>query len=481
MSTRIIGPFNRVEGDLEVHLEIENERVQSAQVSASLYRGFEHILLGRPAFDAITITPRICGICSVSQSVVTAAALSDALGVRPSTNGQLGINLVHAAENLADHLTHFYLFFMPDFARPAYADKPWFAKTQRRFQAQAGLGAKELLAARARLLNITGILAGKWPHTLAVQPGGLTRSLDEGGKMRLLSVLADVRAFLQETLYGLSLEEIAGLENRAALDKVLDTAIDIGSDLGLFAALARDLDLESLGAAYSRFLSFGAYHFQDENLFPAGMMVAGEVRELDPGAFREDLQSSWYAGGPSHPADGVTQPFIEREGAYTWCKAPRVNGQPAEVGAVARQLVAGQPLIRDMVGAGPANVFARIIARLVESARIVINMEYWARRIEPKAPVSTDEKPADEGVGVGLAEAARGSLGHWVRIEKGRIQNYQIITPTTWNFSPRDGAGVPGPVEYALEGTPVAHSDPNAVAVQHVVRSFDPCMACTVH
>jgi Ni,Fe-hydrogenase I large subunit len=76
---------------------------------------------------------------------------------------------------------------------------------------------------------------------------------------------------------------------------------------------------------------------------------------------------------------------------------------------------------------------------------------------------------------------SRGSLGHWLSIRRGRILNYQIIAPTTWNFSPRDANGLPGALEQALVGAPVRDGETNPVAVQHVVRSFDPCMVCTVH
>jgi hydrogenase large subunit len=82
---------------------------------------------------------------------------------------------------------------------------------------------------------------------------------------------------------------------------------------------------------------------------------------------------------------------------------------------------------------------------------------------------------------MGLIEAARGSLGHWIGVRNGRIHNYQIIAPTTWNFSPRDSNGVPGALEQALVGAPVHEGEQNPLAVQHIVRSFDPCMACTVH
>ena len=83
--------------------------------------------------------------------------------------------------------------------------------------------------------------------------------------------------------------------------------------------------------------------------------------------------------------------------------------------------------------------------------------------------------------GAVLSEAARGSLGHWVVASKGRIANYQIVAPTTWNFSPRDAAGTPGALEQALVGAGVQPGETTPVAVQHIVRSFDPCMVCTVH
>jgi hydrogenase large subunit len=81
----------------------------------------------------------------------------------------------------------------------------------------------------------------------------------------------------------------------------------------------------------------------------------------------------------------------------------------------------------------------------------------------------------------GLCEAARGSLGHWLSIRGGLIANYQIIAPTSWNFSPRDRHGTPGALEAALVGAPVQPGEKTPVAVQHIVRSFDPCMVCTVH
>jgi len=81
---------------------------------------------------------------------------------------------------------------------------------------------------------------------------------------------------------------------------------------------------------------------------------------------------------------------------------------------------------------------------------------------------------------MGLVEAARGALGHWVEIKEGKIANYQVITPSTWNESPRDDKEQPGPLEQALMGTKVKDEE-NPFELVRIVRSFDPCLACSVH
>jgi len=82
--------------------------------------------------------------------------------------------------------------------------------------------------------------------------------------------------------------------------------------------------------------------------------------------------------------------------------------------------------------------------------------------------------------GVGLTEAPRGALAHWIRIRDRKIENYQLVVPTTWNGSPRDARGQRSAYEAALIGTPVAHSD-QPLEILRTVHSFDPCIACAVH
>ena len=85
-----------------------------------------------------------------------------------------------------------------------------------------------------------------------------------------------------------------------------------------------------------------------------------------------------------------------------------------------------------------------------------------------------------EGHGRGLTEVPRGALGHWIRIDKKVIANYQAIVPSTWNVSPRDKAGKRGPYEESLVGTRMSNVD-QPLEILRTIHSFDPCMACAVH
>ena len=469
----LVGPFNRVEGDLEVRLEIEGGEVRAAYANSPLFRGFEMMLRGRDPRDALTLTPRICGICSISQSAAAARALGDAAGVAPTPQGALAAAILHGVENLADHLSHFHLFFMPDFARDAYAGREWHEAVRERFLATQGSAARAMTEARAKLLHIVGSLGGKWPHTLAIQPAGVTKTPEPRDRVRFAATLRAHRRFLESSLFGGRVEDFAGLASLADLDEWR------AGDAGLFLTIADDLGLAGMGRGAGHYLSYGAYPTDGARRTAQGVWT-GAAAPLDLSALREDVSSSWMLGRAAHPAEGFTEPDEDMsEPAYSWCKAPRLGGVPMEVGALARLIIDGHPLARELATEG--GVRSRVAGRLLEIALTQIWLEEWVEALDPDARFMDAFEAPKEGVGVGLVEAARGSLGHWVRIEDGKIANYQIIAPTTWNFSPRDSAATPGPLEAALVGAPVGAEEKTPLSVQHIVRSFDPCMVCTVH
>jgi len=452
-------------------------------VVSPMYRGFEQMLHGKNPMDAMSYVPRICGICSVAQSVAAAYAIADAQGVQMPTNGELATNLILANENMSDHLTHFYMFFMPDFTRDVYQEEDWYAQIKDRFTAVKGAAAKDMLPARAQFMHMMGILAGKWPHTLSIQPGGTSRAITAVEKVRLLAILHQFKSFLEQTLFADALENVVDLASANELDQWHQDEGHSQSDFGLFLTVADALKLEGMGKASDKLMSFGVYPVHGKKWFPAGIWEDGKVSPMQPESIKEDVSHAWMlnASEPKHPRDGITMPDPDMENGYTWCKAPRLAGDVVEVGAFARQVIAGHPLLKDLAEKSGANVRNRIIGRMLELAIVVIEMETWIKAVQPSEPFYHLTSMPDEAEGVGMMEAARGSLGHWLRIKKGRILNYQIIAPTTWNFSPRDAHGKLGALEQALLGAPVREGEETPISVQHIVRSFDPCMVCTVH
>ncbi len=483
---KILGPFNRVEGDLEIRVEISNQQIVKAQVNTPLFRGFEKILCGKHPQDALVFTPRICGICSVAQSVAAAQAIATAQQIEVAPNGLILNNLILACENLADHLSHFYLFFMPDFARQDYRQQPWFENISRRFKAQTGSAIGQVLPARAEFLHLTGLIAGKWPHSLAIQPGGNTRPLTRSETLQLLNIIYHFRHFLEQVLFGVPLETITQIQNKEQLLAYFEQNPD--ADFSRFGRLDDTLALSQTGCLRPQFLSYGAYLTDQQPaayLFQRGVWDQ-QPQPLDEQQISEDISHSWLDDRLpcAHPFQGNTQPRQPDDQGYSWCKAPRLNGRIMEVGALARQMVDGQPLIMDLVHSSGSNVFNRVIARLLELARVVPAMEQWVSQIQPDAPFCHHQPLPDHAQGQGMIEAARGALGHWLIIRDKKIANYQIIAPTTWNFSPRDGQDQPGPLEQALQQTMLNNSTDdlqNHVTIQHIIRSFDPCMVCTVH
>ena len=122
----------------------------------------------------------------------------------------------------------------------------------------------------------------------------------------------------------------------------------------------------------------------------------------------------------------------------------------------------------------------RHVARALEAVKIARAMTGWLDELIPGQKAYDDNFDQYSGYGVGLSEAPRGALGHWVEITEGKISHYQVITPTCWNASPRDDQDVPGPMEQALIGTPIENPDQPLEALR-VIHSYDPCLSCAVH
>ncbi len=494
-----LDPVTRIEGHLAVRVEVENGLVGEAFCSGEMFRGFEAILRGRHPMDAQQITQRICGVCPISHGLASIKAQDQCYGVTPPENGRLMRNLILGANYLASHITHFYLLSALDFvdvtavtrytgadpalirlkdwitaqaaAKTLYPAAPFLPRYEGGYIQDDSLNLLALrhyldaLRIRAQCHKMAALFAGKMPHSTTLVPGGITEHATADKIAAYASILKEVRSFVS-TVY---------VPDVLAVAQAFD---------GYF----------SLGRGPGNFLSFGVFDEESGTWLPSGTLIQGRPAALNPEAITEEVARSLFtpeSGGP--PATGRTVAAPGKADAYTWLKAPRYEGQPMEVGPLARILVAwqaGRPDVRDLVdrtlarlGKKPedlVSVMGRHAARALEALLLADRCAAWVDRLTPGNPGFAEFTIPPAGTGMGLTEASRGALGHWLTVEKGLIANYQCVVPTTWNCSPRDGRGVPGPVEQALVGTPVA--DPqNPIEAARVVRSFDPCLACAVH
>jgi len=196
---------------------------------------------------------------------------------------------------------------------------------------------------------------------------------------------------------------------------------------------------------------------------------------MDSAQITEQVAHSWYADSTNNlaPSSGATAPQYPKTGAYSWLKAPRYGNAPYEVGPLARMTVNGDYT-------NGVSVMDRHKARAAEALKVALAMQTWVTQLDPAAPVYQQFSAPSQASAFGLTEAPRGALGHWVRINNHRIANYQIVTPTCWNASPMDAAGVHGPLEQAVIGTPIGDLA-QPVEVLRVIHSYDPCLSCAVH
>ena len=476
----IFRPFSRIGGDLEIKVLLEGDKVVDSYCSGTVFRGFEDLLKGRSCMDTLGFVCRICGVCGVSHSLAAAKALRRIFGVKVPKNGYLCQNIILATEVILNQLGHFYLLFAPELANYRYRSFPLYSEVAKRLAAISGTSYQKFINARKKLLVIMGLLAGKWPNTLALHPGGVTKTVNRSEKIRCLGSLREFQCFVEEVLIGCDVQ--SWLENKSLKDIEKWSIIEkpSQSDLGMFIKFGKEIGLSQLGKGPGKLLCYNGYDLTHRNSWYKAGFYNGGVYPLDTEKITEEQTFSWLEGKRAHPFEGFTEPSIEKKGAYTWSKSPRYLGQVVETGPLSRLVINQDPLITDLFKKSGSNVYSRTLARLHEAIILTWKIGEWIQQIDPDKPFYNRPGNVVRSRGEGLMEAARGALGHWVTVEKGKIKNYQIITPTTWNFSPRDSRGIPGPLEQSLKDTVV--KDPEEpLEVFHIVRSYDPCLFCSVH
>ena len=467
----IVDPVTRIEGHMKVQVTIDTvygkQKVTAAQCTGTQFRGFEKILVGRDTKDAPYITERICGVCPVSHATAAAMALEHAAGVTIPDNARILRNLVLGANFIQSHILHFYLLSALDYITPP-ASAPftpvWNVDLMRSSTlSQIANNFVTAIAMRRQAHEMGAIFAGRMPGLSAIQAGGFTTKPTS-------SMISSFTGYLNTLIGFINNNYIPDVQ---LLSSIYSDYHHIGVSGNLIAYGVFDLDGS---ASPSRLLQRGV-------IYSTSMAT---VRPLITTAIIESVTSSWYDNSTNNlnPAKGTTVPVdpATKPAGYSWLKAPRLGTHPCEAGPLARMWVNGD------YRQGPS-VMDRHMARALEAQKIANAMLTWLGELSVGGPTYTPVTAPFNASGMGLTEAPRGALGHWLTTAPGTtlapngttsIGNYQIITPTCWNASPMDTNGYHGPIENALLNTPVANAA-QPVEVLRVVHSFDPCMSCAVH
>jgi len=477
-------PVNRVEGDLDIKVEIEDGVIVDAKSVGTLYRGFENILIGRDPMDALVFTPRVCGICSVSHLLAAAKALDEAYNVNPPPQAIRIRNLSILAETMQSDLRQHYLMFMSDFANEYYTDKKFFEDAKRMYEPFKGECTRAVLDITKEILKIIAILGGQWPHTSHIVPGGVVTNICHAELFDIQRYLISVKKWLEKNIYMTDIDEILNIKNYEKLQKYIEKHPT--SQVSHFTKIAKETNLFNIGKTGYGYITYGCVddpHHPKKQFIPAGFSNAKKVFEFSSSKITEDSYYSWYeADGVQPPFEGTTIVNRNKPHAYTWVKAPRYDNNVAQTGPLAEDMVSQNPLFLDLVEKFGDSVYVRQLSRILRPAKFI---KYMFQMIE-EAIIHSDDltyispKKSKNARSVGLSVAARGALGHWLEIKDGKISRYQIISPTTWNGSPKDSNELHGPWEKALLGLKIKDTN-NPMELGHVIRSFDPCLVCTVH
>lgn len=496
-SSIVIDPVTRIEGHLKIEAVVDGGKVKEAKTTGTLFRGFEIILKGRHPLDAPRFTQRVCGVCPTAHGTASSLALDSALGIGEiPENGRIIRNLILGSNFLQSHILHFYHLAALDYIDVAQvADykgndrvlisikdfisrgelAPFVPRYEGDYRLKKDLTLRlvvnyaKALEMRNKAHQLLTVFGGKMPHNVGTMPGGVIGELTPDKITNFLWRLNEIRDFIN--------------------DSYLPDIIEIGKQYK---------DNFKIGRGCKRYIAYGAFPLDSKNtqmLLARGLLDDNATpSEVDISKIREDITNSWYEGPDGiDPHEAETKPHPKKKDAYSFLKSPRYNGKVFEVGPLSRLLVlynSGDKTVKNLidhtakvVGIGVEDLkssLGRHVARALETKLVADAMAEWILQLKPGEPLIAKYEIPESGRGEGLTEAPRGALGHWVSIEGKKIKNYQLIVPTTWNASPKDRKGQPGPMEQALMDTEVK-DEKNPFELVRIVRSFDPCLACSVH
>ncbi|ACO31874.1 MULTISPECIES: nickel-dependent hydrogenase large subunit [Acidobacterium] len=437
MARIVVDPVTRIEGHLRIEAEMKGNAVGDAWSSGTMFRGIELILRGRDPREAWIWAQRICGVCTTVHALASVRAVEDALGVEIPDNARLVRNIIAGAQNVQDHIIHFYHLHALDWvdvtlalkADPAKTSQiaqsisewpksstTYFKAVQDRVKTLVGSGQLSLFASgywghpayrlppevnllavahyiealdlQREFIRIHAVLGGKNPHPQTFLVGGMATAMDGNEPDAVINP-----------------ERITLLNQLVAQGK---TFVDQVYLPDVMAIAGYYKDWFGYGEGLGNFMSYGDFTSRYQNdpaqfLVPRGIVLGRDlstVHKVEPEKITESVAHSWYhySGGDEtvrNPYEGETNPaytgpkppyeYLNVDEKYSWLKAPRYDGKAVEVGPLARVLVAyaaGHQGTRKVVdatlqhfNAPPAVLFSTLgrIAARALEAQLLVN------------------------------------------------------------------------------------------------------------
>jgi len=422
--------IEKIEGEAELDFSFNNNKIEDVKIKFGFYRGIENILIGKDARDALVITPRVCGICNHAHLIAAVRALEDGyvqsgIKVELSQKAKDIREFTLVCELIQNHIKWFYLSIVPQLER----------LVDERIGDNYGLKAAHLSSTITKALAIFG---GQWPHSSYAVPGGVTCDPTYVDVMQAENLLDEFIQFFEQMVIGVPMEKYLNITSVSSLN-------EIGGDFGRVLQLMGINKMANIGYSHDRFIVFG-----DSGLFESGKSMVTTVFNVDVAYAEEALQED------------------------TRAKDARYKQKFYEVGPLARAMVSKEAVVKSLHKRYKDSTLTRVFARVHEIAILLNYSKELLQNLnlsEPSCTLSGHVKELSFE-GVGTVEAARGSLIHRMKVEKGSIKSYEIITPTQWNLS--------NGTEYSLGIAQKAMIGLKDIELaEFVFKSFDVCSVCT--
>ena len=459
-----------------------NKVITQALFNTSIFHGYNDLLIGELPETSLAVTSRIFGFCGGSHQQAAVMALEHLANTTIPANAHLVRSVVQAAEIIQNSIKWFYTSFAPDLAHPSFQNFPLYKTACERFQAFKGTSFRQGIMGGTYPIALFSLIAGQWPHAGYLVPGGLAKPLSKEQLAKAKTIVQDFRQkWLEPVLLNGRLESYLEIDTwEGLLAWFYSKKEHQTGDLGLFFRTCMDYGFDEMGDGKNSFLSFGTFwkksstlkvdpqNFAKATHFPSGTFNKRQYKPLDTNFFIDHLKNE-----KKLPSEDLFQALP----SYETGSLARMLLQGKK--KLSNDLPIGRHLMKDIFMKKGASVFVRTFARLHEIMMLCDLIEKQLTAIEVNAP-HFQPLSIPDGIGFGMTEAPRGSLAHLVELQKGKIQQYQILAPTVCNINSGVATKKTAPLGQALKGITIKDLD-QPIEVGVVARSFDTCLRCTVN